>query len=688
MIGEFESVHEVLMGSEGDWKKREEGLRRLAGRLRERKVGAFEYLNGVGAKAVAANLADLRSSLVKEALEVVLSACKIASSSKGFSIEKFTENFLKDPNLLKAVGSANKVIRGQATSAMMAVFEAGNVSMASIEGLSAAFRGSKSPNVRETLAICIEFAADAAGRGRWPLPLSQWRSPRARNDFADFLRRTAETFSRDATPGVRAAGKKIRAVVDAGLPEAPDSRVSVGAVDESRETADEISPSQTSVAPPKRLSLRAALEDETLPPRMRLEALARARGPQISELDDFVALLGAAESAKSTELRREITRLIAEVPLGPLGSRALLELARRGRTSLRGLEERAISAFSLEAFGRLVADVGGSVLPLFREKLQVSRPDELFAPARRPLLSAIITQAANVAASPEAPQVQRIAGAEILASLAGDKLFWEVAPDERSLLAAARFAREKGIPGAERLQSAPALAELDLAPRLKTASPVARLKVLEGLLAGLGSLPAENGPDFQRALARSADAVAAIAETSPLDEQTLRTTCAALEAIASRSPNPETLKRVFLSLLQLFRANSRELRGHVAASAVSVGAPEALMRLLFETLANKLAPVSGLTDSLKFLICFLKAGAEGPDPETLRSLLRPLNPTLVTYIRTGLFSHHEVVIRKTVVQLLVQMYHFWGDEEFEKHIVQFTPEQQKLVQVYLRKSLE
>ena len=200
MQSELESIGVILDLPDSDWRRREEGLKRLGIALASGSSDAIEVMNK-HAKGVAIQLADVRSGIAKQASEAVLALCASLKAHR-VPADKFVENFMKDQNLIRALASANKVIAGHASLAFVTLFENDLVSFTSLDGLLAAAKASKSGQLKEKIAAGFAiFARLNTGR--------LGRQPRLRADQIEWLRKSGDFFAADAAAAVRAAGKEL-----------------------------------------------------------------------------------------------------------------------------------------------------------------------------------------------------------------------------------------------------------------------------------------------------------------------------------------------------------------------------------------------------------------------------------------------------------------------------------------------
>lgn len=193
-----------LTQKETDWKKREESLQVLIDRLDQHDHHVLEFVNR-NSKAIALQLNDLRSALVKLASIIVEKAALNARDMNLGDLDKFVDSFLRDPNLIKAIGSANKVINIHAANAFRSLFENNQVCFNALEGFYLANKDTKNISVRERIAEGIYIFVNNLGKAR---------EKKMRIEGIGFFKKAVEFFVKDANANVRALGKNTKAALD------------------------------------------------------------------------------------------------------------------------------------------------------------------------------------------------------------------------------------------------------------------------------------------------------------------------------------------------------------------------------------------------------------------------------------------------------------------------------------------
>lgn len=723
MLSEYDLILETLSNPNADWKAREDLLRKLGKRCAEGRPDAFDFLNVRGAKPLALQLSDIRSGIVKFASEAVVSACDAAAASKVLSLEKFAEGLLRDPNLYKGVGSANKVIAGHVGSAMMALFERGAVPFGSLDGLLTVAKSTKNPQIRERIAQSIAVFVENMAKGAVQGERRGTRTKTPTETLA-FLKKSVEFFLRDASGGVRGFAKQMKKAL-----EKVDEAVFAFAestADLSRETADELTPTTNKQKRATVGSVASNVSEGSVVLKKKVETLARGDSEDLNGPEEFRMLLKSFEISKNIEVKKETVRLLEKIEfsaIGPQAIKILVENAVPMKLQLKFLIAPCIKMFKSDHFAKVLLDTNEvSAAILLREKLTNSSVDELFENLKRPSSFALIELLCSNITSVETPNMLKTMSAELLISLSTAKDFTQMALQVTSFPAIVRFITEKGFPNSERLTQiltpkspnvavhskspAPQLTKsqntsqppaqvpspaktLSIEAQLKMASPAARKKILLGIQSNLSILdPQTPSQETEKILAKATEALNSIAEVSLLDVETLSLACKAAESIAKKKPSHELMVVLLQVMTLLFKKNAKDIRDVVCESVVGFGSTDALLTLMIEKFEEKEAETNELIDSIKFLIGFLKAAQASYAYEMIKKELRPHLPEFFQLIKEGIFTHKEVVVRKTVVQLFVQFYHFFGQDVYSKEIQIFSLEQQKLIQVYIKKSLE
>lgn len=330
---------------------------------------------------------------------------------------------------------------------------------------------------------------------------------------------------------------------------------------------------------------------------------------------------------------------------------------------------------------------------MLKEKLTQSPMMDFASSSRKALLSSAINQLAVRVTNNELPQAFRVAAADCLILLSGAKEFTPIVLNISNFYQVAKFAAEKGLANYQRLAVATSSAKsenVSIDAQLKNASPQAKKKILNGIenklfdLDSAGLSTKELNVIFLKAL----DAITTIVNSGSLDQDLVDPICNSIETISTKKPSMEVLREIHNLVFNMYHKNSKEVKERVVDVTINVGQHERFADHTLEWFADKGAPVPEIVDKLKFLVGYFKTAQHNYNQMAISKAVKGVLPKLLPLLRNNFFAHTEVTVRKTVVQTMVQLYHFVGESEFEKCLSFFSLEQQKLIQVYIKKSLE
>lgn len=812
MQSELESIGVTLDSPDSDWRRREEGLKRLGIALASGGSDAIEVMNR-HAKGVAAQLADVRSGIAKLASEAVLALCASLKAHR-VPADRFVENFMKDPNLIRALASANKVIAGHASLAFVTLFESDLASFASLDGLLVAAKASKSGQLKEKIAAGFAiFARLNIGRSG--------RQPRLRADQIEWLRKSGDFFAADAAAAVRAAGKELLGflpVSEGPTPKnktdrplsmrkdddkfsrskmledkfgsaktkddflrvpvkaedryssvrTPDSQLRVSnrnepklderygsakttddkfrgtnrLVDErvgssnrpgneklgatnrlggSTRPVDESFGNSTRLGDERFGSTRkpeerqmdfwTAVRSPSAPPKMRSDALRRSEKPRIASrmtLEGFREVLEAYEKCENADVQRHLSEVLAMADLGSFGPGVLEFLAGAGsknRAVPSFLEEKLLECFGLETFvSNFLASNNFASLSLLAVKLEPEAFERMLAGHRgRPQGLALVSLLAKNITRASNSLDFRVACLNCLSYVASLPLVRSALAELDELQVLLDFAARHDVefPDFEK-------------PPLKKNKNKIENQLDQSISSNISTQlfpPAldslASGTDLDtKALLRALRSGLESLETSPLSEQTsLKATkrCVTLiKRLLSVKDEPAALallgKACNLhpedsSLLSLAHqtalssfGRSRVMREPSVKAMLSMPHVDKLLTFLFEVLEDSVQD-STISDAVKALTGVLKQSRGQPVGEFLEQHLKKGLGRLVSSIRNKLIVHYEVNVRKNSVHLLVEMSHFFHPDVFAHVMAQFSVEHQKLVKLYIEKSV-
>ena len=194
----FHEIEEYLGSSKADWKKRTDSLTKLRDLLDKGDGAALDFVCK-HANLFALQINDLRSAIGKQTGEVVESLVRAAENKKFNYLDKFTEIYLRNTNVVKALGSANTVINMHATSAFQALFDGDCVALSTIEQFYATNHKNKNHNVREKVAMGVFlFINNVVSNGQ----------RKVRYDDLNFFKRALDKLAADANVDVREWAKR------------------------------------------------------------------------------------------------------------------------------------------------------------------------------------------------------------------------------------------------------------------------------------------------------------------------------------------------------------------------------------------------------------------------------------------------------------------------------------------------
>lgn len=194
---DWASIESLINQKDADWKKREGSLQLLADRLAKKDKYAMDVANR-NAKGVALQLNDLRSALVKLASLIVERFAENANEMNMHGMEKFGECLMREPNFIKAIGSANKVINNHAANAFRALYEHNQINLTALEGFYTSNKDSKNNNIRERISEGLYMFLNT---------LNINGDKQLNGEGIDFLKKAIETMMRDASGPVRGYAK-------------------------------------------------------------------------------------------------------------------------------------------------------------------------------------------------------------------------------------------------------------------------------------------------------------------------------------------------------------------------------------------------------------------------------------------------------------------------------------------------
>ena len=778
-----------------DWKKREESLQLLIDRLNSNDQHSIEFV-ARNAKAVALQLNDLRSALVKLASTVIKNAAQRSAELQLGTLEKFTDVFFRDANLIKALGCANKVINIHAATAFRALFEYNQVSLGTLEAFYIANKDTKNNNVRERIAEAFGIFVGNLGKAK---------ERKIKTEGLNFLRKAIEFLIKDANGNVRTSAKKTKVVLE----KIEDSMMVGGLVSSSMEEetleARTMSKSREIQKSKNRLNLSheksktltiarwepsKGMEienNDTLPsrhlesgplkkdakkPKVRLEGVIdtlenpkkqiKEKVEQISkmnledfytncECEDYKKLLGQYQYAKNFEFKKLVVKLIEGVKISKFMaailnyaeketldkkinysffiSRLLQEeliefleyfLFRNNAFSLRLLQKR----FDLEEFENIIADnpdLVHSLLTLIHQnvtgnmaegyiKLNIGLLENIYQSTEvvtqhkhYPFNEAFFEKVQSL--NPELynflQDQQLYLGEKIVfrpnknnVKVETQKLKSQVGLKKESRLQSFKtekevsnppaFQKENSAVNTEEAYDKKDLADSKFEALMNKANSQTKKTVLRSILAHLKHLHTsqENAP-IEKVFNKNLEVLKHTFDPNDLDDELINLGCKLIEEMHKLCEKDQMKRMIIYDIIFDLIKGNFNFKDRVVEYIVGSS-----LRFKFFTHAimfvdNKVTET--VVDGLHVLSNLFKTGKGSYSFVAFHKEVVSLLGDLTKVIRE-LFVHPEVSVRKNVVQFIVQCHFFMEQGAFSKMFYEFPEEQQKLVDLYIKKT--
>ena len=197
----YDHIRKVLESSKSDWKERVNCLDMLEEELDKSDPHDALRLLIKCASHLALQLNDLRSAIVSKVSLLIIKAAEKAAETQYKEFHKFSTNFIKNENLVNAIGSANKTIFQHAGNAFQALFKHDLVTLRTLEHLYDHEHKNKSGKIRERIATALFIYINKIN----PDHLSK-----AQVDHLTFLDKSISHFEEDASSKTREIAKKAR----------------------------------------------------------------------------------------------------------------------------------------------------------------------------------------------------------------------------------------------------------------------------------------------------------------------------------------------------------------------------------------------------------------------------------------------------------------------------------------------
>ena len=792
---DWAQIEACLAQKTSDWKNREENLQLLIDKLAKNDIHAIEFVTR-NSKALALQLNDLRSALVKLASVAVERAAFNAGESKLGMLEKFTDGFLKDANLIKALGSANKVINIHAATAFRSLFEYNQVTLNTLEAFYIVNKDSKNINVRERIAEAFGIYVGNIGKSK---------ERKIKPEGLSFLKKAIETLIKDANGNVRATAKKAKIVLDKIEDAMKINGMSCSMEEESFETrtmsrSREPQKSKThltsslekskTIPMPKRepykgmeiendetVSLKhfegSNTKKELKKIKVKTESVIeilesskkqiKEKVDQISKInleefysncdcDDYKKLLTQFQYAKNFEFKKMVVKLIEGVKISKfmgnilsyaeketldkklnysffitrLLQEELIEfieyfLFRNNPFSLKLLQKR----FDVEEFENIISDnpdlvnslltiIHGNVTEGTSEnyiKLNVTLLENIFQ------CSQVVTDQKNYPFSEtfydklqnlnpdlykflqnqkrrlgdkivfKPNRLKEQTGTSLMKSqisMTTDKRLPSFKPEDKSQNIDPIVQKENAISNHEEPLESKESADTKLEALMSKANTQTKKTVIKSILTHLKNLLANQEPySTEKIFTKTLEILKYTFEADDLDDEIINLGCKLIEEMYKICEKDQircmTLYDIIFDLIRAHPNFKDKIVEFIIGSTIRVRFFTHIM-MFVDSKDNDIA-----VDGLKTLISMLKVGKESYSYMAFHKEVVGLLTDLVKIVK-GLFGHAEVGVRKNVVHFVVQCYFFVDKNVFPKMVGEFSAEQQKLVEIYIKKA--
>lgn len=791
---DWTDIETQLTQKTSDWKRREESLQLIIDRLNQSDSSALEFVtrNTLG---IALQLNDLRSALVKLASLVIEKAAVNASETKVGNFEKFTDSLLRDPNLVKVLGSANKVINIHAGNAFRSLFEFGHVNVSTLDTFYQTNKDSKNTSLRERIAEAFFV---------YLTNIEKRPENKPKHDGFSALRKSIDYFIKDASANVRTSAKKAKVLLDNLELDTPIDAMPVGSMEEEvlenktttrlRELYKKKTTSSISVDKTKKLviskgELLKGMEienDDTIPYKHHdgssakkeikkvkskqesvidiLENQKKQIKEKIDQLykadlegfyntcdsDDFKKLLAHYQNAKNFELKKLIVKVVEGVKvqrfMGKILSYVesekldtklnysylivrllhedLLEfveffLFRNNSFSLKLLQRR----FDVEEFDNILIDkpdMVNSLLTIISQNICQGSPDS-FVKLNSSLLEhvyqskQVVTQHRDYAFSEEFFEKLKEINPEMFEFLQnqkwklGEKVVFrsikntEQAPTQQTKSFIAMNGENK-VPQSksEHKSTMPTPINKKISPMsveeendlretpdskldnlLAKASLQTKKTVVRSILQNLRNPQTANEPySFNKLFTKTLDVIKCGFDSGDLDEEMVVLGCELTEEMYKLcSKDQNKCMTIYDMLFDLVRVHPN-FREKVLEFFINTSMRPKLYThiLIFIDSSNEAITI----DSIKALSTMLKIGKESSQYLAFHKEVSALIYD-VTKIMKELYVHPDVGVRKNVVLFIVQCFSFLESKVFAKILNEFSPDQQKFIDTYIKR---
>lgn len=677
MQSESDMMGETLSRPDSDWKKREECLKRVGTQLSAGSPEAVEMLNKYP-QCMALQLSDLRSALVKLASEALLAFANSRTKLK-VSPEKFIEGFLRDPNLYKALASANKVIAIHSTAGFQAIFDAGLVGFGQLEPLITQAKATKSGQLKEKITNALNGLV-LASRAKPP------KGAVLKPEQIEWIKRNTEFLLGDAVGEVRAAARNLHQSLSEG-----EKLVAK----KSGESLAEF----WGVARGSAVITKEKIEN--------LKSMDKLKIANKLTVDEYRELLNIYDGLKNLELRKAVADVLEKTDLQTFGDSILEFLIGAGsncRRRIPFIDTNILRSFSLEQLiNCFLSSNNQQSLTIVAKKLKLDEFSELLSYAKtKHIAVALITILSKNTLRMILPQDYRTQCFQLLQTLVA------LPPVRRELKELDCF-REL-VEVFEKNGDTTLSKDKPQNGRFDSPKPQGLKKNGEQTSKSKFqtlSNSKENAQQKQNYLQQVDEIIEQVKYCKPTEEQ-LNASARKCISLWLKEVQSSADARIFNQVFELsqlvprdsklippmqeivFEAFGRDVAMREPAARTAVKMPQ-LYRFacsLLEKMENVILDKSVISNSLKFFTRLFKYVREDdPDNLEFEEVIKNNLTQLTNVLRSTLLNHYEISVRKNSVQLVVEAHHFLHPELFSFMLSQFSVEHQRLIKQYIQKSL-
>ena len=182
---------------------------------------------------------------------------------------------------------------------------------------------------------------------------------------------------------------------------------------------------------------------------------------------------------------------------------------------------------------------------------------------------------------------------------------------------------------------------------------------------------------------KTIDILKCTAEGEQIDQEIINTSFTLIELMNLFCISNNDLYKLLLKSVIYFLRNDLISRDFFCEKIMGSNLRQKILNFLISDLII-LDDAKEIVFVIKILIVFLKIG-KSLEIEAFRDEVLQILESVVSIMKK-LFVHSQVSIRKNVVHFFVQSFYFFSESEFEEIMASFSPEQRKLIEIYIKKS--